>query len=406
MFKNPMTVTELTAAIKGAIESDPDLREVVVKGEISNFKSHGSGHFYFTLKDQDSVIKTVMFKHANKHLKFLPKDGQQVIIIGYVGVYSQGGSYQLYASSLHSVGEGDLTLAFNELKEKLQREGLFNSIHKKPIPTYPSKIAVITGDNSAALRDILITLKNRNPSVNVLVCCCLVQGAYAKRDIISKINIISARDDVDTIILARGGGSIEDLWPFNEEEVARAIYNCPIPIITGIGHETDVTISDFVADFRAATPTAAAQAAVVDLGELHLQLENYSSNLKKLLQKNLLAQKERLEQLSSRPVLTRPLTIINPFYQNADMIYRELSKVFNNGVYNHKQKFTALENKFLTLSPNEVLKRGYSVTRLMNKVVKSIEQVEVGQKVQVLLQDGSLLCEILNKGAGNNGEKI
>lgn len=401
MFKNPMSVSELTAAIKETIENEPNLREVVVKGEISNFKNHGSGHFYFTLKDQDSVIKTVMFKHANKHLRFIPRDGQQVIIIGYVGVYPQGGSYQLYATSLHSAGEGDLTLAFNELKEKLQKEGLFNSIYKKQIPTFPNKVAVITGDNSAALRDILITLKNRNSAVDILVCCCLVQGAYAKNDIVSKLNTIAQREDVDTIILARGGGSIEDLWPFNEEEVARAIFNCPIPVITGIGHETDVTIADFVADYRAATPTAAAQAAVVDLMEIQLQLDGYKESLKNLLQRNLTIQKDRLAEISSRPVLTRPLTVINSFYQNTDLIYRELIKGYNNTIYSNKERFAALEHKLLTLSPNEVLRRGYSLTKVLNEIVSRTDQVEIGQEIEVLLHDGKLYCKILGKEGGN-----
>ncbi|SES62824.1 exodeoxyribonuclease VII large subunit [Anaerobranca gottschalkii] len=397
MFKSPITVSQLTTIIKELIEDEPLLRDVVVKGEISNFKNHNSGHLYFTLKDNQSVIKVVMFKYNAKHLKFMPQDGQQVIITGYVGVYQEGGSYQLYASSLHSIGEGDLTLAFNQLKEKLEKEGLFSPIHKKNPPQFPRKIGVVTGDNSAALRDILITLKRRNPLVEVVVATCLVQGAYAKNDIVSKLEVLGSRTDIDLIILARGGGSLEDLWPFNEEEVARAIFNCPIPIITGIGHETDFTIADFVADKRAATPTAAAQQAVLDLQELNQQLDIYESSLKNLLKKNLSRQKERLMELSSRIVLQRPLTILNPFYQNLDSLQRDLFNGYNNIIYFFKEALIAEENKLLSLSPNEVLKRGYAFIKLRNKILKSIKEVEVNEEIEVSLTDGKLWCKILEK---------
>ena len=397
MFKNPITVSDLTSLVKETIEYNPELNDVVVKGEISNFKSHGSGHFYFTLKDKDSVIKTVMFKTANKRLNFTPKDGQKVIITGYVGVYAQGGSYQLYASALHPLGEGDLTLAFNELKDKLSNEGLFAQEHKKDIPKFPRKIAVITGDRSAALKDIIITLENRNPSVEVLVCCCLVQGVFAKRDIVATIKTLEKRNDVDTIILARGGGSLEDLWAFNEEEVVRAIYNCQIPIITGIGHETDFTISDFVADKRAATPTAAAQEAVQDLQELENNLENYRVKLKNALLNNLKQKKEILEQLSSRPILKRPLSILNPFYQNTDIIYRELVKEYKNNLYGYKERTIKMESLFTSLSPNEVLKRGYTLAKIENNVLKRINQAKVGDHLELILYDGKLLCKITDK---------
>ncbi|QNO16160.1 exodeoxyribonuclease VII large subunit [Alkalicella caledoniensis] len=397
MFKSPITVSDLTNTIKDTIEYNPELTDVVVKGEISNFKSHGSGHFYFTLKDKDSVIKSVMFKNANRKLNFTPRDGQQVIITGYVGVYPQGGSYQLYVSSLHPLGEGDLTQAFNELKDKLSNEGLFDPIHKKEIPKFPRKVAVITGDRSAALKDILITLENRNPSVEVVVCCSLVQGVFAKRDIVEKIQILQKRKDIDSIILARGGGSLEDLWPFNEEDVARAIFNCPIPIITGIGHETDFTIADFVADARAATPTAAAQEVVQDLKELENNLEIYRVTLKNALLNNLRQKQERLELLSSRPILKRPLSMLNTFYQNTDIIYRELVKEYRNHLFNNKEQITALENQLLGLSPNEVLKRGYALAKIQNQILKRTKQANVGDSVELILYDGKLICEITEK---------
>ncbi|SHJ66831.1 Exodeoxyribonuclease VII large subunit [Anaerobranca californiensis DSM 14826] len=397
MFKSPITVSQLTTIIKELLEEEPLLRDIAVKGEISNFKKHNSGHLYFTLKDNQSVIKVVMFKYNTKHLKFMPQDGQQVIITGYVGVYPEGGSYQLYASSLHSIGEGDLTIAFNQLKEKLEKEGLFSETNKRPIPQFPQKIGVVTGDNSAALRDILITLKNRNPLVEVVVATCLVQGAYAKYDIVSKLESLGKRTDIDLIILARGGGSLEDLWPFNEEEVARAIFNCPIPIITGIGHETDFTIADFVADKRAATPTAAAQQAVLDLQELNGQLVIYESSLKNFLRKNLSRQKERLMELNSRLVIQRPLTILNPFYQNLDLLQRDLLNGYNNIINFYKKALLAEENKILSLSPNEVLKRGYAFIKLRNKILKSIKEVEVDEEIEVSLADGKLWCKILEK---------
>jgi exodeoxyribonuclease VII large subunit len=230
-----------------------------------------------------------------------------------------------------------------------------------------------------------------------VLATCLVQGAYAKNDIVSKLKSLGSRSDIDVIILARGGGSLEDLWPFNEEEVARAIYNCPIPIITGIGHETDFTIADFVADKRAATPTAAAQEAVLDLQEVKEQLDVVKISLKNLLRRNLERQKERIAELSSRPVLQRPLTILNPFYQNLDFLQRELFTGYSNNIYIYKEALTALENKFLTLSPNEVLKRGYAFTKLRNRILKSVKDVEVEEEIEVSLSDGKLWCKILEK---------
>ncbi|MGM0409308.1 MAG: exodeoxyribonuclease VII large subunit [Bacillota bacterium] len=396
------SVSELNKYINQKLKSDEILSDLYIKGEISNFYHHNSGHMYFTIKDENSAVKAVMFKSNNKNLKYELKDGLKVTAYGYVAVYEPRGEYQFYVSDINPEGKGSLFLAFEQLKEKLEKEGLFADEAKKEIPLIPKKIAVITSPTGAAIRDILSVVKRRFKNVSVLIVPSLVQGDKAASDIVSAFDYLNNRKDIDLIILSRGGGSIEQLWPFNEEEVARAIYNTDIPVISGVGHETDFSISDFVADLRAPTPSAAAELAISNKVELDNKIDNLSSRLENSIKVKLENSKEKLDSLKEKQVFNRPEKLFANEIQKLDNLSMKLQWNIEKNISNAKRKFNLLNSKLDSLSPLKTIKRGYSVLLDENKnTVKSIEDIKKGDKIYNKLIDGKIESKILTKEGEN-----
>ncbi len=434
-----ITVSQLNKYLKYKIDNDPNLGIVFLKGEISNFKNHTRGHFYFTLKDDTSRINAIMFQGNASKIPFLPVDGMKVLVSGRVSVYEQSGSYQLYVDTMLEDGVGSLYLAFNQLKEKLEKEGLFRPDHKKSIPKIPEKIGIITAPTGAAIKDILSTIKRRFPLVETILFPALVQGEYAKDDIVKKIKIANTYD-LDVLIVGRGGGSIEDLWPFNEEVVARAIYESKIPIISAVGHEIDFTIADFVADKRAPTPTGAAEMAVPDKKDLLVYLEQVNIRLEKSLTNKLKIYKEKLISLENSQVLKNPKRILEVKEQNFDLLYEKLLKeikiiltskkeslnllkscfIFKNPniliidkiytyndlikninkqiekiISNKQNSYLNLLSKVEVLNPITTIKRGYSIVKINNKTITSIKKVKKGDKITNQISDGNIISEVV-----------
>lgn len=411
-----ITVTQLTRYIKYRIDNDVNLNEVFLKGEISNFKAHSRGHYYFTLKDDGSRINAIMFASSTKKIKFIPSDGMKVLVTGKISVFEANGGYQIYVNDMLEDGVGNLYIAFEQLKKKLGEEGLFDPSIKKKIPKIPRKIGVVTAPTGAAIKDIISTIKRRWPLAEIYLFPTLVQGEDAKEDIVRQIKN-SANYDLDTLIVGRGGGSIEDLWAFNEEIVARAIYECQTPVISAVGHEIDFTIADFVADLRAPTPTGAAEMAVPDIRDVRQLLNQMNIRLNKAMTNDIKRYRERLTFLRNRPILTNPITI----YQNKELAFdgllerlkysgktliavkeKELLSVKNS--YALKSPFQILDkkaNKYLqlvskleTLSPLLTIKRGYSVTRCGDKVVKSVKDVKKDDLLDIELSDGKIKTKV------------
>ncbi len=411
-----ITVTQLTRYIKYRIDNDINLNEVFLKGEISNFKAHSRGHYYFTLKDDGSRINAIMFASSTKKIKFIPSDGMKVLVTGKISVFEANGGYQIYVNDMLEDGVGNLYIAFEQLKKKLEEEGLFDPSIKKKIPKIPRKIGVVTAPTGAAIKDIISTIKRRWPLAEIYLFPTLVQGEDAKEDIVRQIKN-SANYDLDTLIVGRGGGSIEDLWAFNEEIVARAIYECQTPVISAVGHEIDFTIADFVADLRAPTPTGAAEMAVPDIRDVRQLLNQMNIRLNKAMTNDIKRYRERLTFLRNRPILTNPITI----YQNKELAFdgllerlkysgktliavkeKELLSVKNS--YALKSPFQILDkkaNKYLqlvskleTLSPLLTIKRGYSVTRCGDKVVKSVKDVKKDDLLDIELSDGKIKTKV------------
>lgn len=411
-----ITVTQLTRYIKYRIDNDVNLNEVFLKGEISNFKAHSRGHYYFTLKDDGSRINAIMFASSTKKIKFIPSDGMKVLVTGKISVFEANGGYQIYVNDMLEDGVGNLYIAFEQLKKKLEEEGLFDPSVKKKIPKIPRKIGVVTAPTGAAIKDIISTIKRRWPLAEIYLFPTLVQGEDAKEDIVRQIKN-SANYDLDTLIVGRGGGSIEDLWAFNEEIVARAIYECQTPVISAVGHEIDFTIADFVADLRAPTPTGAAEMAVPDIRDVRQLLNQMNIRLNKAVTNDIKRYRERLTFLRNRPILTNPITI----YQNKELAFdgllerlkysgktliavkeKELLSVKNS--YALKSPFQILDkkaNKYLqlvskleTLSPLLTIKRGYSVTRCGDKVVKSVKDVKKDDLLDIELSDGKIKTKV------------
>lgn len=411
-----ITVTQLTRYIKYRIDNDVNLNEVFLKGEISNFKAHSRGHYYFTLKDDGSRINAIMFASSTKKIKFIPSDGMKVLVTGKISVFEATGGYQIYVNDMLEDGVGNLYIAFEQLKKKLGEEGLFDPSIKKKIPKIPRKIGVVTAPTGAAIKDIISTIKRRWPLAEIYLFPTLVQGEDAKEDIVRQIKN-SANYDLDTLIVGRGGGSIEDLWAFNEEIVARAIYECQTPVISAVGHEIDFTIADFVADLRAPTPTGAAEMAVPDIRDVRQLLNQMNIRLNKAMTNDIKRYRERLTFLRNRPILTNPITI----YQNKELAFdgllerlkysgktliaikeKELLSVKNS--YALKSPFQILDkkaNKYLqlvskleTLSPLLTIKRGYSVTRCGDKVVKSVKDVKKDDLLDIELSDGKIKTKV------------
>lgn len=420
-----LTVTAITRYLKAKFDLDANLKTVFLKGEISNFKAHTSGHLYFSIKDENSKINAIMFSRNAGKLDFKPIDGTKVLVVGRISVYEPTGNYQIYIDQMIEDGVGNLYIAFEKLKKKLGEEGLFEKEHKKQIPKVPKTVGVITASTGAAIRDILTTIKRRFPICQIILFPTLVQGENAKNDIAK--NIKRAEDyNLDVLILGRGGGSIEDLWPFNEEIVARAIYNCKIPTISAVGHEVDFTISDFVSDLRAPTPTAAAEMAVPNLIDLIKELEQYKIRLKEAIYKKVNFQKLYLDTLKNSFVIKSPMIMYENKKQTLDLINDKINELMKNKIQNINTKLELLKNSYIfkepkklykeeevklkniinsleLLNPLKVLNRGYSITYSEGKTVKSIKDVK--EKIEIKVRDGQITAKV-EKVEDNNGKEI
>lgn len=389
MTYNPISVTELNQYIKGKFDEDEYFANVLVEGEISNYKHHYTGHLYFTLKDEKSLIKCIMFKSYTGHLDFEPQDGMKVIILGSVSVFERDGTYQLYAKAMKPLGKiGDLRAAYEELKQKLEKEGLFAKEHKKQIPVYPKVIGVLTSNTGAVIRDIINVSTRRNPNVVIKLFPVPVQGEGAAEKIAKGIEFMNQNKLADVLIIARGGGSLEDLWPFNEEIVARAIYKSDLPIISAIGHETDFTISDFVADLRAPTPSAAAELAVPDIKELTLKLDAYKNRFKQALTRKLELMRLRYEKCMKSRAFTGALQKINEQYIVIDMKVKLMENSILQKLQNNKANLQNLIIQLDTLSPLKTLARGYGIVYKNGERVKKVTDLKSQDKITIQLQDG------------------
>ena len=395
MTYNPITVTDLNKYIKEKIAGDEMLNNVLVKGEISNYKHHYTGHLYFTLKDENSLIKCIMFKSFASNLKFEPKDGMKVTIFGTVSVFERDGIYQIYCKAMQEDGLGSLYKAYEELKAKLEKEGLFDQSHKKKIPLMPKCIGVLTSNTGAVIRDIINVSTRRNPNVYIKLLPVPVQGAGAAEKIVDAIKTMNEKKLADVIILARGGGSLEDLWPFNEEIVARAIYDSELPVISAVGHETDFTIADFVADLRAPTPSAAAELAVPNISDLILKLEGYNNRYKLALKKKVEFMKLGYEKCMNSRVFKEPLQKINEKYILIDMKVKSIQNSMT-AIYNKKKtEMVKHVAKLDGLSPLKTLTRGYSIVQMDGKVISSVSQLKKDDEVDIRLTDGTSRAKIL-----------
>lgn len=412
-----LSVTALTRYIKYKIDNDKNLQEVYLKGEISNFKAHTRGHFYFTIKDENSRINAIMFSFNASKLKFIPEDGMKILVKGKISVFESTGNYQIYVSEMLEDGVGNLHIAFEQLKKKLGEEGLFDPKYKKEIPKIPMRVGIITASTGAAVKDILSTIKRRFPICKTILFPCLVQGELAKDDIVKKLDIAD-NYDLDVIILGRGGGSIEDLWPFNEEVVARKVFNSKTPIISGVGHQIDFTICDFVADVRAETPTGAAERAVPILTDLLLELNNNETRLTNGVKRILENNKLRLKKLSESYVLKNPLSLYEIKEQKLDNIIDKLNTCMNTIIYTSKSKLEIIENSIIFKNPNilyenklkktnhliekleilnplNALKRGYSVTKKDDICVSSVNDLKIEDNINIMLKDGKINAKVM-----------
>ena len=412
-----ITVTQLTRYIKYKIDNDVNLNEVFLKGEISNFKAHSRGHFYFTLKDENSRISAIMFSSNTKKIKFLPQDGMKVLVTGKISVFEANGGYQIYVNDMLEDGVGNLYIAFEQLKKKLESEGLFREDLKKKIPKIPERVGVITAPTGAAIKDIISTIKRRWPLTEIILFPSLVQGDDAKEDIVKQIE--RAKDyNLDTLIVGRGGGSIEDLWPFNEEIVARSIFSCNIPTISAVGHEIDFTIADFVADLRAPTPTGAAELAVPQKSDVENNLNQLKIRLNKAMQHKININKQKLEEIESRYIFQNPIAIYEAKELMFDSILDRLKFASKNLITIKEKKYITLmssyilkepqklidqkQNKYLqiiskleTLSPLKTIQRGYSLTKKDGKVITSTKELKKKDKIELTLTDGTVNAEII-----------
>ena len=396
MKYNAVTVTQLNKYLKDRFDEDENLNAILVKGEISNFKNHYTGHLYFTLKDENSLIKCIMFKSYAEKLTFNLKDGMKVMVFGSVSVFERDGAYQIYVKSAFEDGIGDLHEKFEQLKASLEKEGLFEETHKKKIPLYSKIIGVLTSQTGAVIRDIINVSTRRNPNVYIRLFPVPVQGPGAAEKIAEKIKIMNENKLADVLIIGRGGGSLEDLWPFNEEVVARAIYNSEIPIISAVGHETDFTIADFVADLRAPTPSAAAEIAVPDIYELKQKILSYQQRYKISLKKKIEIMKLRYEKCMKSRIFTDPTRQIKDKYIILDQYIKTLENVIKNIQKEKKTKYIEIITKLDTLSPLKTLLRGYTLTEKNNKIIKSVKEIEKNDEINLKFFDGEKKAKILN----------
>lgn len=411
-----ITVSQLTHYIKFLIDNDAHLNNVFLKGEISNFKAHTRGHYYFTLKDENARINAVMFQAQASKLKFLPNDGMKVMVCGRISVYEANGGYQIYVNEMVEDGVGNLYVAYEQLKKKLELEGLFDPAHKRPIPRFPKTIGIITAPTGAAIRDMLSTIKRRWPLTHTILFPSLVQGASAAPEIVKQIDK-AQNYDLDLLIVGRGGGSIEDMWCFNDEEVARAIYRSNIPVISAVGHEIDFTIADFVADLRAPTPTGAAEMAVPNQADFYRFLDQLYLRLEKAMQVKLKKEKEYLRTIRESYILKNPLSLYQMKEQKFDAIYERLAYVMtklltkeyqtietlkvklenemNYTVQKTKNNYVHLLTKLETLNPLLTIQRGYAIPKKEGKVVTKIEQVQKEDILDIQVMDGTICTKVV-----------
>lgn len=390
-----ISVTDLNYYIKNKIADDEYLNNVLIKGEISNFKHHYTGHMYFTLKDDNSLIKCIMFKSYTTNLKFVPKDGMSVLAFGTVSVFERDGVYQLYCKGMQEDGMGSLYTAYEQLKEKLDKEGLFKEENKKKLPIMPKIIGVLTSNTGSVIKDIINVSTRRNPNVYIRLYPVPVQGEGAGAKIAEAIKIMNDKKLADVLILARGGGSLEDLWPFNEEIVARAIYNSEIPIVSAVGHETDFSIADFVADLRAPTPSAAAEIVVPNIVNIKQNLDTYNIRLKNSLKKKVEIMKMRYEKCMKSRIYTDPLKIVNDNYLKLDIITKSIINSMNKKMQLSKTEAIKNLSKLDALSPLKTLSRGYSILEKDTRIVKDAQELQKDDIVKIRLSNGNKEAKIL-----------
>ncbi|KGN00978.1 exodeoxyribonuclease VII large subunit [Clostridium novyi A str. 4570] len=395
MQMKTLSVSELNNYIKNVIDNDFILKNSKIKGEISNFKIHVSGHIYFSLKDKNSKINCIMFRSYARGLKFIPENGDNVILKGRVSVYQKDGAYQFYCEDIEKEGVGDLFIAFEALKKKLYNEGLFDEYNKKEIPRFAKKIGVITSPTGAAVKDIINVSKRRNKGVELLIYPALVQGENAPKDLINGINYFSNRDDIDTIIIARGGGSIEELWAFNNEDLAYAIYNCNKPVISGVGHETDFTICDFVSDRRAPTPSAAAEIGVFNLNEVNTNIENYKNRLYNLIRNTINLKFKELNSLENAIKINSPMNTIANEYIKIDNLKNKLCHKIESKIEYEKIKLSKANSLLNAHNPLNILSKGFSIIKdEKNNVITTKEKIEENTCINITLKDGSTKVRI------------
>ncbi|WP_037352408.1 exodeoxyribonuclease VII large subunit [Selenomonas sp. FC4001] len=397
------SVSDVNRYLKDLLAREPLLSGLSVRGEISNFKQYPSGHCYFTLKDANSALKCVMFRSRAQYLRFLPQNGMQVVAGGTISVYERDGVYQLYVDSLMPEGTGDLALAFEQLKKKLSAEGLFDQSRKQPLPAFPKKIGVVTSPAGAVLRDIYRVSKRRWPSVQLVLYPVQVQGEGAAEQIARGIDFFAEEYAVDVIIAGRGGGSMEDLWAFNEEPVVRAIATCPVPLISAVGHETDFTLADFAADVRAATPSQAAELAVPDRAEVKRQVENLTSQLTRQIRREIDLRRQRLDHVLQSRVMRQPQSMLAERRQRLDFLLAGLQNTAKQELQNKSHGLKLLLNRLAAINPAAVLGRGYGIVTKQDKLVSSINAVEIDDEIQLSLTDGSLKARVLAKTGKGEG---
>ena len=398
MARQVLTITQLNEYIRSRMDADPFLSGIAVRGEISNYKLYPSGHHYFTLKDEGAALKCVMFKSSAQRLRFRPENGMKIIAMGKVSVYPRDGVYQLSCTALAMDGIGDLYAAFEQLKGKLAREGLFDPSHKKPLPQYPGTIGIITSSAGAAVHDMLRILRKRYPLTNVRLLPVRVQGAEAPGEIAAAIRYANHYKLADLLIVGRGGGSIEDLWAFNDERVAFAIYESACPVISAVGHEPDVTISDFLADLRAATPSNAAELAVPDQQALRQTLDSFSNVMANALGRQIKASRQHLKVLSESQSLKSPTGYLEQRRKNLQLLRNRMISAQNASLARNKQRYIANISKLDAMSPLKVLTRGYSMAQTEDgTLLRSVSQVELGQRISVSLSDGRISATVMER---------
>lgn len=420
MEKRYITVGTLNRYLKNKFDTDPNIQKVCLKGEISNFKGHTRGHLYFTLKDEESRINAVMFSFNANKLTFTPEDGMKVLVEGKVSIYPPTGAYQIYIEDMQEDGLGNLYLKYEALKKELEKKGLFDPKHKKKLPKYPNKIGIVTAPTGAAIKDILSTIKRRYPICETILFPCLVQGELAKDDIVKQINEAN-KYELDLLIVGRGGGSIEDLWAFNEECVANAIYNSNIPIISAVGHEIDFTIADFVADLRAPTPTGAAEMAVPNMSDLNTLISQLQIRLSNNIDNKINLYSDKLSRLKSSYVLTNPLAVyeikeqrlsnlitnINSIIKNRlDLSIEKYQNIRKNYKLSHPEELLRKQseninliiNKLELLNPLNILSKGYSVITKDNKIIKDSKKIKIGENIKIKLSKGELEAKVEKVG--------